>query len=64
MAIFPIGQNDMDGVANLGCDGSADVANLSDYAKSNNLKPGSSCYVIDTSELYMMKSNGTWKKQS
>lgn len=63
MAIFAMSMNDMDGVASLGCDGTADVANLEAYAKSNNLKPGSSCYVIDTSELYMMKSNGTWKKQ-
>lgn len=62
--IFNISQNDMDGVANLGCDGTADVANLVEYARSNRLKPGSSCYVIDTSELYMMKSNGQWKKQS
>lgn len=64
MAIFPTAQNDMDGVASLGCDGTADVANLPAYAKSNNLKPGSSCYVIDTQELYMMKSTGEWKKQS
>ena len=63
MAIFPMAQNDMDGVANLGCDGTADVQNLTAYAQSNNLKPGSNCYVIDTGELYMMKSDFTWKKQ-
>lgn len=62
--IFPMSMNDMDGVANLGCDGTADVQNLPAYARSNNLKPGSNCYVIDTSELYMMKSTGEWKKQS
>ena len=62
--IFPLSQNDMDGVANLGCDDTSDVVNLPEFAQSNNLKPGSSCYVIDTAELYMMKSTGVWKKQS
>lgn len=63
MAIFPVDNNSFDKVANLGCDGTTDVQDLPAYAESNNLKPGSSCYVIDTGELYMMKSNGTWKKQ-
>ena len=63
MAIFPLAQNDMDGVANLGCDETSDIQNLPAYAKSNNLKPGSNCYIIDTGELYMMKSTGQWKKQ-
>lgn len=53
----------MDGVGNLGCDGTADVANLTEYAKMHNLKPGSNCYCIDTGDLYMMKSDFTWKKQ-
>ena len=64
MAIFATAQNDMDGVASLACDGTADIANLPAYAQSSKLKPGSSCLVIDTGELYMMKSNGTWKKLS
>ena len=63
MAIFPLAQNDMDKVANLGCDDNSDVQNLPAYAQSNNLKPGSNCYVIDTGELYMLKSTGEWKKQ-
>ena len=63
MAIFPMAQNDMDGVGNLGCDGVADVQNLTEYAKTHSLKPGSNCYCIDTGDLYMMKSDFTWKKQ-
>lgn len=62
MAIFPISINDMEKIGNLACDGSADVANLPEYARSNGLKPGSSCLCIDTGDLYMMKSTGQWKK--
>lgn len=61
MAIFAIGQNEMDGVGNLGCDEVADIANLPDFCKSNNLKPGTTCLCIETSEVYAMKSDGTWK---
>lgn len=61
MAIFPLGKNEMDGVANLACDGTADVANLPAYAQANRLKPGSSCMCIDNGNAYMMKSDGTWK---
>lgn len=61
MAIFANGQNEMDGVGSLACDSSADVANLPAYARSHNLKPGSSCLCIDNSTVYMMKSDGTWK---
>lgn len=51
------------GVGHLACDGTADVRDLPDYARSNNLRLGSDCYVIDTGDLYMMKSDFTWKKQ-
>lgn len=61
MAIFAIGKNEMDGVGNLGCDSAADIANLPAFAESNNLKPGSTCMCIDTSEVYAMKSDKTWK---
>lgn len=50
-------------VADFFCDDSSDVANLPQFAEENNLSMGSSCYCIGTGELYMMKSDGTWKKQ-
>ena len=61
MAIFVLGQNAMDGVGNLGCDTTADVANLPEFAESNRLKPGSTCMCVATSDVYMMKSDKTWK---
>lgn len=63
MAIFSMGAVEQDGILQLGCDETSDVQNLPDYVKYKNAKPGSSCYVIDTGEIYLMKSNGTWKKQ-
>ena len=46
--------------AQLGCDTEADIAYLPDYAKSQHLSPGSTCLVQETSEVYMMKTDGTW----
>ena len=42
-------------------DAYADVADLPAFATKNHLKPGSTCLVIDTSEVYMMDSLGNWK---
>ena len=50
-------------IADFFCDGSADVADLPQFAEEHNLSMGSSCYCIDTGELYIMRSDGTWKKQ-
>lgn len=50
-------------VSDFFCDSTADVADLPQFAKDNNLQMGSSCYCIDTSTLYMLKSDGTWKAQ-
>lgn len=61
MGIFVLSQNQMDNVASLGCDTAADVADLPAFAESNRLKPGSTCLVVATSEVYMMKSDKTWK---
>lgn len=61
MAIYAIGQNSMDGVGDLACDLVSDIADLPAYADSNRLKPGSTCLCIDTSEVYAMKSDRTWK---
>ena len=45
----------------LYADSSSDVTDLPKFAEDNNLKAGSSCLVIETSEVYMMRSDGTWK---
>jgi hypothetical protein len=58
MGIFAIGQNEMDGVGNLGCDTTADIPNLPVFAESNNLKPGTTCLCKQTSQVYMLGSNG------
>lgn len=50
-------------VADFFCDDSSDVANLEQFGRDNNLSMGSSCYCISTGELYMMKSDFSWKKQ-
>jgi len=60
--IKSIAANTADGVGHLACDDATDLANLPSYAKSNNLKQGTDCVVIDTSEVYMMKSDYTFKK--
>ncbi len=60
MAIFPMGQNKMDGVGDLGCDTTADIADLPAYAESNRLKPGSTCLCKQTSDVYMMGSDKSW----
>ena len=57
-AIEPLKPN---GVATLTCDDSTDIPDLEGFSKSNNLKQGSQCMVIDTGEIYMMKSDYTWK---
>ena len=60
MAIF--GGNIKTGtVADLSCDSASDVANLPTFADEWNLLPGSTCLCIDTSEVYAMKSDKTWK---
>ena len=59
-AIDPVSPN---GVGHLACDDNNDVPNLAEYAKSNNLKLGSDCYVVDTGDIYVMKSTYEWKKQ-
>ena len=45
----------------LRADGSSDIADLPKFATDNNLKAGSTCLVIDSSEVYMLNSSGEWK---
>lgn len=59
MAIYAMGKIE-NGVASLGCDAVSDVPNLTDYAAKTHLKPGSTCLVVETSEVYVQKSDGTW----
>lgn len=60
--ITSIQENSANGVGHLACDDASDLENLISYVKSNNLKPGTDCIVIDTSEVYMIKSDYTYKK--
>lgn len=60
MAIF--GNNIITGKKNdIFCDSASDVSNLPAFAEQHDLKPGSTCLCIDNSNVYAMKSNGTWK---
>lgn len=60
--ITSIQANSANGVGHLACDTEADLANLPDYAKSNNLKQGTDCICIDTSNVYMMDSSYVFKQ--
>lgn len=48
--------------AELRADSSTDVSDLPDFATEHNLKPGSECLIIQSAEVYMMKSDETWKR--
>lgn len=62
MAIW-LNKGEKDGTqAGGGCDGVSDVANLETFAQEHHLKVGSNFLCIDTSDVYMMKSDGTFKK--
>lgn len=60
--ITSIQANSANGVGHLACDDASDLPNLPSYAKSNNLKQGTDCIVIDTSAVYMMKSDYSFKQ--
>ena len=60
MAIFAIEKNSIEGVGNLACDFETDIQDLRAFAESNRLKPGSTCLCKETSEAYMMGSDGAW----
>lgn len=46
--------------ANIYADNTADVTKLAQFAKDNDLKPGSSCLVIGSSSVYTLNSSGQW----
>ena len=37
------------------------VADIAELPGLDQCAPGSTCLVIDTSEVYMLKTDGTWK---
>lgn len=49
--------------AKVYCDDVSDVANLTQYAKDHQLPMGSKAIVIETGDIYLMKSSYSWKKQ-
>lgn len=51
-------------VHQLGCDNASDIQNLPEYAKSNNIKPGTTCYQVHGGKVYMMDSEGEWILQN
>lgn len=49
--------------ATIYADDATDVTNdLEKFGRDNHLKRGSTCICIDTSEVFLMKTDGTWKK--
>lgn len=48
--------------ASLWADNQSDIANLEQFGRDNHLKHGSNCTCIDTSKIYIMKTDGTWKQ--
>lgn len=46
--------------AQLYADNTADVSNLAQFARDNDVKPGSSCLVIGASAVYTLNSSGQW----
>ena len=50
-------------VADFFADDANDIADFETFGRENKLSMGSTCYVIETGELYMMKSDYSWKKQ-
>lgn len=60
--INPISQMLPNNTISLALDDATDLASLPTYAENNHLAMGSSAIVIDTGEVYMMKSDKTWKE--
>lgn len=62
MAINSINNVSPNGVGHLACDDETDIDNLPAYSKSNNLRLGSDCIVVETGAVMMQKSDYTWKE--
>ena len=51
-----------DGQMSFYADTEADVANLPTSQTSQDVKKGSDCFVIETSDVYILNSQDTWVK--
>lgn len=57
------GSNIVKGLVNeIYCDDATDIPNLPNFAEENDLKIGSTCLVVDTGQVLMMKSDYSWKE--
>ena len=58
------GSNIVKGARNdIYADTATDVTDLEQFAEDWELTQGSTCLVIDTFDVYVLKSDGTWKKK-
>ena len=60
--INSIGFNTPNSVGHLCIDSPSDLADLPEYARSNNLRQGTDCICIDDGRVFMMKSDYTFKE--
>lgn len=44
------------------CDDATDIQDLADFAEEWDLKIGSTCVVVDTGQVLMMKSDYSWNE--
>ena len=62
MAINSIKSTDQNGVGHLAFDGATTLTDLSEYAKSNNLKLGTDVINADDGKVYIMNSSYVFKE--
>ncbi len=62
MAINSIKATDQNGVGHLAFDGTTTTDDLSEYAKSNNLKLGTDAINADDGKVYIMNSSYAFKE--
>lgn len=62
MAINSIKATDQNSVGHLAFDGTTTTTDLSEYAKSNNLKLGTDAVNVDDGKVYIMNSSYVFKE--
>jgi hypothetical protein len=62
MAINSINSTTQNGVGHLCVDFATDMADLPEYARSNNLREGTDCICIEDGRVYMMQSTFEFKE--
>lgn len=60
MAIWFASNQNQGTQAECYADSASDVTDLETFARENHLKPGSSCLILSTSEVYMLNTEGQW----